>query len=649
LSRHILGKDTALLDHALSRAGLPRLGLSSPSAHRALLQVLPLAFTLGWDPPDPNRLLDFLLLPIGPLPRRFANRLAGVVAEQPGIGGDKWLAAWADIEKALAEAEGADAKKDAKRIAEWRAFVEPERHESRKGMPRTTAKAIADRVAAWAALRSSTSEDPLFGLLARTAAELSEAIDAVGADRLDRVLIERMIEESVGDGASDPAAIPEAAPWRAVSHAGAVWGIAKTVVWWHFADAGEASSAARWDRLERDALAQGGCPLDEPEPELRRLSAAWERPLRHARERVLFVRPALAGGAETTAHPLWHSLAAQCSGLLEAISTRGETVLREAAPSFAGRTLARSPVAAVAPPAPRAVWIAPPGKVSAREFESASSLATLLTCPLRWTLEYACRLRPGVRQSLPENDKLVGIVAHRIAQEVFPPGGPPTPEAVKSFAEERFEQLLPLIAATLLLPGAAGELAAARRSLPFALAELARFLRAESLTVVGVESDFREPDTLAPDVGVEGRIDLRAATAKGRHVVVDLKWYRTDSYVRKELETGTALQIGVYARHISDEKVDVSAGYYMLRQRRFLTASSLGGGSAIVVEGPTPRETWEKVLASFGSAMDDIRKGEIRAAFEHDGEKPEKFSDPYLLTPPRCGGCKYYGICGAHE
>ena len=95
----VLGKDTALLDHALSKAGLPRLGLSAPSPHRALLQILPLAFALAWNPPDPNRLLDFLLLPIGPLPRRVANRLAKIVAESPGVGGDEWLAEWAEIAK----------------------------------------------------------------------------------------------------------------------------------------------------------------------------------------------------------------------------------------------------------------------------------------------------------------------------------------------------------------------------------------------------------------------------------------------------------------------------------------------------------------------------------------------------------------------
>lgn len=653
----VLGKDTSLLDHALAKTGLPRLGLSAQSPHRALLQVLPLAFALAWNPPDPRRLLDFLLLPTGPIPRRHANRLAGVVAAQPGIGGKEWLAAWGGIEQALAEEEGADATKDAERIAGWRAFVEPSRHAPKQGIPRIEAKAIADRVGSWALLRAASDKDgsaPLFHLLAGVAAELSEAIDTLGAERLDRVLIERMIEQAMGDGASDPLAVTEAAPWRAVSHPGAVWGEAKTVVWWYFADPEETSAAERWNRLERTTLEEAGCPLDDSESELELLATAWERPLRHAREKILFVRPTFAAGAETSAHPLWHSLKARRKDLEDEISVRAETVLSDPSPSIAGRALTLSAFEAVTPPAPRQIWKAPPEAVAAREFESASSLSTLLSCPLRWTLAHASHLRPGVRQSVPDADKLVGIIAHHIAQEILVPGAPPSPEAVRSFAEKRFEELLPQIGATLLLPGAASELASARRSLPSALAELARFLQVEKLTVVGVESRIEEKDAIAPGVGVAGWIDLHAATEAGRPVVIDLKWYFTESYMRRELENGTALQLGVYARHVPDRRAggsndDVAAGYYMLRQKRFLTTTPLGGGAATVIDGPTPKDTWEKVLVSFKAAMQDIRSGDIRAAMEHNGVKPDAFSDPYLLTPPRCGRCDYYGICGAHE
>ncbi len=650
----VLGKDTALLDYSLAKAGLPRLGWSAPSPHRALLQILPLAFALAWDPPDPNRLLDFLLLPISPLPRFVANPLANVVAESPGIGGEDWIAAWAKIEKALAEEADADPKVNAKRLDEWRAFVEPERHDPTKGMPLAVAKEIAGRVSAWAVKRASAADDPLLHSLAQIAGELTVAIDATEAERLDRLLIERMVEQAIDVGVSDPTAVAEAAPWRAVSHPGAVWGDAKSIVWWHFADVGESGATTVWNVLERAALSEAGCPLDEPGLELKRLASAWERPSRHARDRLLLIRPTLASGAETTAHPLWHALVAKRPGIAEEVSVRAESVLHDAAPTIAGRTLARMPLASVAPPEARAEWMAPINSIHPREFESASSLEALLSCPLQWTLKYASRLRPGVRQSLPRMDNLVGTLAHRIAQEIFQPGAPPEPMAAESIAARLFDELLPRIAATLLLPGAAGELAAAKRSIPQALAELARFLRSENLTVVGVEYEFPAPDTrdtrdtLAAGTGANGRIDLLARAPQGRLVVIDLKWQRSESRRRAELKNGVALQIAVYARHVADGQAEPATGFFMLRQKRFLTNTPLSGGMATLIEGATPKETWDKIAASFGSAFDEIGKGRVRATFERTGQTLEEFSDPYLLVPAKCAFCDYADICGGN-
>ena len=92
----VLGKDTDLLDHALARHGLPRLGVSAPSPHRALLQVLPLPSSRG--SPRADRLLDFLLLPASPLGVSVGRSARHVIAENPGVGGEAWVAAWKEIE-----------------------------------------------------------------------------------------------------------------------------------------------------------------------------------------------------------------------------------------------------------------------------------------------------------------------------------------------------------------------------------------------------------------------------------------------------------------------------------------------------------------------------------------------------------------------
>jgi ATP-dependent helicase/nuclease subunit B len=621
------------------------LGYSAPSPYRALLQLLPLSFALAWEPPDPGRLLDFLLLPLGPLPRSAANRLAEVVAKSPGVGGEEWNEAWAKIGQDLAEAEGADAGKVAARLSEWREFVEPERHDPAQGMTRASARRIAEKVSAWAVKRAGASDDPLFFSLAEIAADLATAIAATEANRLDRVLIERMLEEAVGAGVADPAAVAEASPWRAVRHPGAIWGAAGTVVWWHFADLGETGSRTIWNKLERVALAEAGCPLDEPDLALRRLSAAWERPLQFA-QRIILVRPTLAAGAETAAHPLWHTLVAQRDSLESETTVRAEVILGESEPTLIGRKLVRSPVALVPAPEPRTEWTAPEATIRPRPAESATSLSALLSCPLQWTLRYAGKLYPSARQSLPDIDALMGTLAHRIAEEVFCPGGAPEPETVETAAKARLTELLPQIAATLLLPGAAGELAAVKVAIPLALAELARFLRSKKLTVVAVEHPFAVAGALDANTEVRGYIDLLAKTPDGRFVVIDLKWQRRDSRRRAELENGLALQLAVYARHVSDENVDVETGYFMLRQRRFLTTGLLDGEATLVLDGATPKETCDRIAVSWKATMKEMRGGKVRATFEHADESLADFEDAHLLLPPSCVFCDYAGICG---
>ena len=640
----VLGKDTGLLDHSLARYGLPRLGASAQSPHRALLQVLPLAFSLAWQPPDPNRLIDFLLLPASPIPHSAARKLAQVVAENPGLGGREWLAAWDKIAEDVPE--DGDLGKYAAKIAGWRAFLEPARHDANVGIPRLEARAIADRVAKWATARVAVDEDGLLGSLAQIASELSAAIDETGLDRLNRVLIERMIEESLSNGVTDPSVIAEASPWRSVRHPGGVWGPTGTIIWWHFADTGETSASARWNDAELEALAGAECPPDAPELGLQLLASAWERPLRNASDRIILVRPLAVAGTETKAHPFWHSLVARAPKVGEAISARAEDVFGGSSVPIAGRVLSRLATAVAMAPTTRRDWETKPNAVRPRATESASSLETMLTCPLRWTLHYAARLRPGLRQSLPEPGNLLGLIAHRIAEEVFVPGAPPLGENVEAYAARRLPELLPEMAATLLLPECAAELSAAKSAIPAALGDLARFLQNDGLTVVGVETEFSEADTLSPGIGVAGRVDLKATTSAGRPVVIDLKWYQTDTYIRRNLRLGTAIQLGVYGRHVSDASVDARVGYFMLRQSKFLTTDP-GRAAGIVIPGPSVKDSWDKVTASFAEVVADMEKGKIRSAIEHIGlMDAEKYSDPYLLAPPKCAYCEFSGICG---
>lgn len=84
----VAGSDAALFDGLLATNDQPRQGFREASAFRPTLQVLPLALELVWEPLNFYALLQFLSHSVSPVPGFARFKLAGIVADRPGIGGD---------------------------------------------------------------------------------------------------------------------------------------------------------------------------------------------------------------------------------------------------------------------------------------------------------------------------------------------------------------------------------------------------------------------------------------------------------------------------------------------------------------------------------------------------------------------------------
>jgi hypothetical protein len=97
--------DGIILDNALERVGLPRTGFQHHSRFRAVAQVLKLCMGLVWEPVSPHLLLQFLIHPVGPLPKHARSTLAEAVADEPGIGGTAWRKALTMIAERMAKFE----------------------------------------------------------------------------------------------------------------------------------------------------------------------------------------------------------------------------------------------------------------------------------------------------------------------------------------------------------------------------------------------------------------------------------------------------------------------------------------------------------------------------------------------------------------
>lgn len=608
--------DTALLDRALQARGLPALGQSAASPWRGALQVLPLAFAASWAPFDAKALLDLLLLPRPPIGRGAARKLARALAREPGTGGAAWEQAWAELDAELATrfADHPAAEAEiARRRARWREWTTGGLYSRADGIPADAARRIAARVGQWAIETDAGSSDPLLLAVAGAASALAQAIDVLGQDPLPALLVERMIEQVLADGAQNPAHIATAGGLRCVKSPAAIWGPVERLVWWDFKGPGERVPTSPWSRAETTALAAAGCGLETSSAAAARIGWGYANALQQTRGRALLIRAALAGGEETVSHPLAHQLNPLTQPAGAAIRWSAERLLEDAAHDLAGRRLPRELAALVSPPRARAHWPLPAMAVAklADRKESATSFERLTDCQMRWMLLDVLRLSRGRFAEIPGPDQLLGNLAHEIANRVLRPGPVADADEILRQVDAVFDTLLSAIAAPLQQPEFAGELAAARTRVPAALAELSRLLREKGLEVVGTELE-REA-SFANGLSVLGRLDLVVRHPTKGAGVIDLKWTRSVNRRRTELADGRALQLATYGA-IADPAAGTPApgAYYLLNQRRligpagaFVADEEIETARSLADTWADLMETWRlwRELASRGSAV----------------------------------------------
>ncbi|WP_037537420.1 PD-(D/E)XK nuclease family protein [Sphingomonas sp. PR090111-T3T-6A] len=635
--------DSQLLDHGLATARQPRAGRSRRSPHRGTLQLLLLGFKISWAPFDPHALMELLLFANSPIAGRVAGRLADALEAAPGRGSSEWADAWATIE-AEEHAAAEDAKAAAavtQRLTRWRAWAEPSVWDPVEGMPVAEAVAICDRTISWALTRHANGGDSLYLSTASLAGDVRSALLSLDRPLLPRTLIERVIDQALDTGEADPAAIAEAAPWRAVSHPGAIWGPVDDVLWWNFSATREGAGRMPWTVAERALLAGRGCGLDEPEREGLALSAAWERAILNCRRRLLFVSAGLEAHDEANRHPVAHRLAVAIKDGADHL--RLEAALASEQQELAGETLERVAITSGNLPSSRAQWTTPPGFAERLDgqVESATSFENLFSCQLMWALRHVARLRLGRARAIPDENRLLGNLAHALAREIFIPGQPPAPMVAQVRTVELLDSAIDRLAAPLRHPSFASGLAFARRRLPSAMAALAESLEANQLTVEATEHQISA--TFEQALAVRGAIDLVARDHRGEAVIVDLKWTRNPKSRIEELKSGQAVQLATYGAALTGAG-PYRAGYYMLNQRQLLTLANAGLIGRATDGTRSLPATWDAITASWAGWRDAAADGTLVAAGV-EGANALIPADVTLIREVRCDRCDYQTLC----
>jgi ATP-dependent helicase/nuclease subunit B len=646
------------LDGCLGRLGLPSVGASLLSLAHPVLQVLPLALRLCWEPVDPALLLDFLALPVGPIPARAARRLAEALAGQPGLGSHAWEAAIEALCAPQADPEG----RLRERLRTWLVIG---RRPWGSPLPAALVKERCARVAQWASGRAralaeaAASEAALSEALQAAAGQattLGALVETQGSD-LSEPQLARLLEATLPQGITAQPHLEAADGPRLVTSFAEIVAPCARLIWLGLGTADPPTPA--WTAQEFHALRSAGIDLDDGSRALAARREAERRGLARVTEALLTV--ALPADEELRPHPIWLQIkGALARGMLDH-PVDVESVLTGTHPGDVGPWRFAQDAFALRPAQPmRPRWSVPPGLLQDRASTSASDLTCRLGCPLQWVFRYAARLEPGAMVSLPDDFLLKGTFGHLVLQAVRRTDGTVLPpDAAEQAVLRRFDERLPLDAAPLAQPARLEERLRLRSELAAAARSLASVLHAGGYRIEGFEVPIQGT---ALGRTLLGFIDCLLTRQDGEEGVIDFKYAGRERY-RRLLEEGRAVQLATYAqaRMRAAAGRPPGVGYLILADGLLYTPEGSplrGAGPGQVIPGPAIGVVWDRLAAAVTRADGWLTAGEAVPArpLQDPAEWPEGAAlaidtDPSKDRSERepCMYCDYQALCGLAE
>lgn len=645
----IAERDGIIVDNALERVGLARAGFQHYSRFRAVTQVLTLCLGLVWDPVRVHVLLQFLLHPVGPLPAPVRGRLADAVAAEPGVGGRAWREAVADIaaRAGLGHDHGPRGgaaprtpEAAAALVEDLRYWLECERFAPAAGAPIAVLAERGARLTRWLRGRLQGVADAGDAALYRAAVAQGEALIAAlasleerGETRIARVALERLIDE-VGGDAPDPATFAEARHVRATTSPATITQPWQNVIWWDLG-AAPPRPGPPWSAAELVELGAEGVALPAAAARIRAEARAWRRPVLNARERLILA----IHDRDEGSHPLVGQLLSLVEGFHE-IRVE-DALLAGGADALAALGVATEPLAPKPLPAARRWWTLPADcRLVPRAAESYTSLQKLIDYPHEWVLKYAAKLEPGRAANLVSAALLRGNLAHRLFEMFFTAHADwaaTDAAALEGWLGATLPRLVEREGALLTEPGMGVTRERVMATLENALQQLLRHFERARIVRVAAEQWHEAPLAVrlpggTRDVTLRGAIDLALTDARGRQIVLDVKW-GGEEWRGRELARNRHLQLATYAYLRKQETATrgwPEQAYFIVETGNVLAQDTSVFPDAVPFPpeagGDGVGELWSRIGASIDWRWSQLAGGaiEVNAA----GTQPDARSTP---------------------
>ncbi|MEO4055132.1 PD-(D/E)XK nuclease family protein [Solibacillus sp. CAU 1738] len=644
----INNSNNLLLAELFHRRGLPSSEVNEYSKWRSALQVLPLTLETYWHPIRIDRIMELLTLPVSPLPKKLTSKLARAISNEPGIGGDKWHAA---IAEAVEEFENnwleqdLDIKKINKKKQELQEKIDiwlnHEYFDASEGLPSTVIENICRKVSKWALSRNLIEPNPIFAQAHAAANELIAGIHALNVEKINQLQLSNILGSILGDGAKLPDYVEESAPWTTIQQPGALWGQVSNVLWWEFTQ-NTTSHLKKWSDAERAFLKSHDIHLTSPEQIRKRENETWHNAIHFAKDRVILFIPSKVRAEDVKAHPLLDEIRfalAKMNADEKQITINPALLYEQEKVAIIDNDFERVAITSKEIPNPIQQWHVPQQKVNLREKESATSFETMLSCPLKWTFQYSGKILPSNTLSLPNESIMLGNLGHAILERLITEQAFTEGSDIQHMTAFLYDELVPKMAATLLLPENQSMYRKVRNDLQKSMQQFAKFLNESNISITETEGTHRKPW----DNGVEfeGRLDLLGNTPSNRKVILDAKWSRRPSNYKQKLIDGS-IQLALYQWLMSTNDEDViPVAYFMLSSGEFYAVTDDEIPEQYHVDRLSLKDTVQLIRHELNNVQQALSSGvAIATGVELDESSPFK---------PLCAFCDYQDLCGVRR
>ncbi|WP_237222887.1 PD-(D/E)XK nuclease family protein [Rothia nasimurium] len=270
---------------------------------------------------------------------------------------------------------------------------------------------------------------------------------------------------------------------------------------------------------------------------------------------------------------------------------------------------------------------------------SHSQMTKLLSRPFEWLLEYPLQVKEADSANVPTGNRMVGTFMHRIAEEIFreQQGESSEPVLVVATPEligQKYDELLPIMAAELQLPGSLREKNLRREEVVESLSTFFALLAEQDIRISAMEAPLGDQELgnkqgfwLDIPVGsgehrvlVNGYQDVVVQLPGGdgkRRGVIDLKYSGSSTQAKKfpgYVEKGEATQLATYAAAVENAGLgqamdDVPLGYFLLKQAQMHSASEEFQGA--LETSRSTSELWNRLIRHLGMVFEDLQEGRV--------------------------------------